>query len=1255
MKCIMAVFTAYRNNVLLERLLQNNNGGDNTHDDVIHNRKNVSSLQWNDMEERTIQEAIRMMKRAADDKYSEVRDIAAQFTSVLSTMLIHEKYQYAHLGSGSGGNSGSSSGGGSMSGSMGGFNCLDDVCLLCYRNIDDESVQVGARWSIALSRCMTTAIEYHTYISSSSSSSINPSSSTDGIDSTASGSNVNATTSSSSASGSATSSFHQLTSSMASTSNDLASKFKAYNETRRTLNSIASNSCLTIAHAFQFLVSQFIRVGHNAVSTVSGGGSSHGSSGGSGIGTEGSRSYVIDSSRAIRSGIGSTLVHFCEIQCSIGGIHTGAEKNNNGDGSNSGDNNSGVNNGSSGSSVNAIDPSQLIMDIILNMVGPAFEHQILTSESKISSSSGSGDGSHGGKIHSSNKSRDSSKRKIVEKSASAVGSFFGGGGGGSNSGSSNSVSGSQSKKLVCSSSVAGLARLIVGRVVRRGLSEMMTETMQLSLLRDFSSMASSSTRRWNRHQYQIAFVEISHLVSTLGEACASALDELIPSLQRCLSHSDHGVRYEAAVAFQAVTVAFPSAGRKCIMSMVDEIQVHHDEILAIANNRGTLSVSSDIVTDTSSSRTPSPKVKRRFGRKQDKVASPTTPISASTIKANAAIEKSMEHQYALHGNALVLSMVLHVMPKLPGGLPSELLDIIIAVADNLISCQGNGVLSQSQPDAIVTCVRAGYCIVSGALTMGVKSTLMHLQKIFGIWSKSATFIDGDLKRMGPSHDVSCLEPFVNSIVVFLRVSSELLLSVPDALNRTTQILEKVLPVIMGYSQLETDGNSPTISGLESAKAAIMESFSWLPPGSFPLVADSVFSFASHQIKVGTENKMSCGLLAYLVNREDDIIDVRCPTRTSSLRQTGGNITIDDSLMTSTSEYINHSQREAVLHFIEIRNNIIERNRNSVTPIGDLIAKNEDSDEPPTPLHEVGTWKEPPSTSKSTKARLMNAAIHVFAATFGLQGSHQQTTAIDMMEELVLSGGSDKSGLVTSTNIVATLLSCLRALPTHEGPGGGTMGTGPPWMTRSARLFLNQLQNPHSLVRRGAAEGLGLLVSVGVKCEVHTLQSSVMHSLEDMIQTSGGENTLQQKNTFDLSLQKKAGYLLSFGCIQRATSKLFSRNTRNRSLSSCSHDDTVSNISELSIPTMTMLTRLLPYTAIHTTDEDSFLTRTYALRSFCMILSYSKLIADKEKNLEERRQILSKAIEVVENNLFGAWKSNATEIDVRSQEVKSCNF
>ncbi len=1219
-KCLISVFLAYRNNILFHKPYTNNN----------------NTIHWNDMEERTIQEAIKVLKKAADDKYSEVRLLATQFASVLSTILIHEKYQY--ISSSSFSTSATSNantnpiGGGSH-----GLTYLDDVCLLCYRNLDDESIRVSIGWSMALARCMSVAIEYHSFInqqlSSSASSSAHHHNSTsptnNGIDSPTSSNNNNYNNNNTTAA--AESSFHQFTSNMTNTGNDLASKFKAFNETRRTLNSIASNSCITIQLAFQFLVSQFIKVGNNAVSS-GGGGSGGGSAIGigmgigslqnSGVGSGDIKGHVIDSSRYIRNGIGNTLVQLCQLQINIGAINIGVESSISG----------GVSNVTS--KVNILDPSYLIMNILLNMVGPAFDYQIVTYESKFSSSNGGsvGDTNNVGMTGKS----PNPKRKIVEKSASAVGSFFGGGGGGtSNANSSVIGSGSRSnKKVVCSSSVAGMARLIVGRILRRGLSEMMSETMQLSLLRDFASMIASSDRKWNKHQRQVALVEISHLVSTLGEACASGLDELVPSLQQCLAHSDHGVRYEAAVAFQAVTLAFPSAGRKYIMSMVDEIQVHHDEILALVNNREILSMSSSesMAEDSNSSPT---KGNRRFRRKQEKMPSKSFPSSSQlSASIQIAYEKSIEHQYALHGNSLVLSLVLHVMPKLPGGLPSELLDIIIAVADNLISSQGNGLLSQTQPGAIVTCVSAGYRIVSGALTMGIKPTLMHIQSIFGIWAKSATFIDGDLTRMGPLHDIRCLEPFLNSIVVFLSVSSELLLSVPDALNRTTQILEKVLPIVMGYSQLETEDNSLSMStSLDSAKAAIMESFAWLPPGSFPLVADSVFSFASHQIKVGTESGIPSGLLIDLVAREDDLLEVRSSTRAQLLNQSGDDRMINDTICTLTTEYVDHSQREAVLHFLEEPS---VTQSTATTPIKDLLIASECHDGLPTPLHQVGTWRKPPSPSKSAKERLMNAAVHVFAATFGLQGAHQQITSIHTMEVLIQSGSSGTIDI----NIAATLLSCLKAIPSFEGSDGVITGTSPPWMSRSTRLFFQLLQSNHSLVRRAASEGLGLLASVGVKEDIHTLDSSIILTLEQMLKVPGNESAMQQKQVFDSALPKNGGCLLAFGSIHRT-------------LSAVLMNDQTKQAQKL--PTTTMLTRLLPYIAIHTTEDDSLLTRTYALQSFSMILSHSKIVENSVTDPEVCIQILSKSVEVVENNFFGAWKSNSSELDMKTYEVSVYAF
>jgi hypothetical protein len=56
--------------------------------------------------------------------------------------------------------------------------------------------------------------------------------------------------------------------------------------------------------------------------------------------------------------------------------------------------------------------------------------------------------------------------------------------------------------------------------------------------------------------------------------------------------------------------------------------------------------------------------------------------------------------------------------------------------------------------------------------------------------------------------------------------------------------------------------------------------------------------------------------------------------------------------------------------------------------------------PPTPLHEVGTWREPIDPSSSAKVRTLDAAIQAFSATFGLKDGQQQQGAMDLLERLV---------------------------------------------------------------------------------------------------------------------------------------------------------------------------------------------------------------------------------------------------------------
>jgi hypothetical protein len=161
---------------------------------------------------------------------------------------------------------------------------------------------------------------------------------------------------------------------------------------------------------------------------------------------------------------------------------------------------------------------------------------------------------------------------------------------------------------------------------------------------------------------------------------------------------------------------------------------------------------------------------------------------------------------------------------------------------------------QVNPVGACTCVRAGYCMIGGALTMGPKAIASNIATIFGIWQTTSGQTTGEQKMMYTIStdpltldlELECVEATLASIVAFLSFCSELLLAVPEALNHTTLLLETFFPLLGRNGRLTAVTNGTC---LDSAKALIMEAFSWLPPGSFPVVADKIFMFAAGLIVV----------------------------------------------------------------------------------------------------------------------------------------------------------------------------------------------------------------------------------------------------------------------------------------------------------------------------------------------------------------------------------------------------------------------
>eukprot|EP00986_Skeletonema_menzelii_P004460 scaffold1524_cov140-Skeletonema_menzelii.AAC.1 len=969
---------------------------------------------------------------------------------------------------------------------------------------------------------------------------------------------------------------------------DLASKFKALRGASTTSATMASFS---VPSAIAFLVTQFVKCGGEATSNKCGG------------------TYSIGG-RASRIGYADALTEYLRLQSSRGEFQL----------------------------VDALSP-------VIEMVGASFEKQVQQGER---ASGGSRDDA--ADFYAPSSPRSSPEKKPPPSISSAF------------------LSARASRTR--SSADSSIGRLLASNVVRKGITENVSESIQLTILRDLANMCRSSVghtspdggtdsrrsvgdekgKHMNRHQLQVALIEMSHIVVAVGEAGASSLEDLHPILQDCLSHSDHGVRHEAAAVYAAIAQAFPSEGRKFVIEGLSGFSANLDAIHSLS------------FRIASSSPTPAPR--KRFGRSRSNTSENTSVITPA--------DELLRHQATLHGNALAVSMLMHEFPHCHGGVATAIVCKTFEVATKLLQCQFDEKLTNANPTAACTCVRAGYCLLSGALTMGIDAIIPHVSTIFSFWQGSSMAVLPGVSKLSTSHDLMCMEAMLSSVVCFLKFCPTLLLAVPDALTRLTAILEKIFPLISSGGRFESEKNTAVgKSRLSSARASVMEAYSWLPPGSFPMSADRIFSFAVAQIQELTENDVLCSILDALVSREDKLIDAHSVERAVNPGQIGGSVTLDNNISLRSSDVVHHNEREAILHLLAWRKKLRTRMQGDdscLSPILGAYLREGDEKCSPTPLHEVGRWREPLDPIGTSKVRLLDCCIHVFAATFGLQDGQTQAEALQMLESMynvatqpekttnrfnvsssliAESQGKLKSSEedVPSTNLTAAVLACLQALPLYEATHDTLIGVGPPWMVRATDLLLRLLPTPSDIIRRGAAEGLALLATLGVSEDANTLQSTILHSLDEvMTGTIPGNSKMQE---LEMLSYARAGSLLTLACIQRAAMRMArteNERAESRSVASPRSKGTESN----SPPVMIMMTRLLPSLATQNFESDSLLSRAYALHSFGILISNS---LSKGELSSSQIQIVWKAVEAVETSFLSAWSAVSSDISKGREREK----
>ncbi|MGH7974619.1 MAG: hypothetical protein ACREBR_03770 [bacterium] len=126
---------------------------------------------------------------------------------------------------------------------------------------------------------------------------------------------------------------------------------------------------------------------------------------------------------------------------------------------------------------------------------------------------------------------------------------------------------------------------------------------------------------------------------------------------------------------------------------------------------------------------------------------------------------------------------------------------------------------------------------------------------------------------------------------------------------------------------------------------------------------------------------------------------------TGVHQVKGSKYVEEVLTAVESDTVGASEREAVLHTLPWRQSamitkINEENFILRSPLLGFSGSEGEQTVPPTPLHEVGTWRRPPVPSFASKIRLLGAAIHAFAGTFGLQDGRKQEKAMIMLQTLL---------------------------------------------------------------------------------------------------------------------------------------------------------------------------------------------------------------------------------------------------------------
>ncbi len=212
--------------------------------------------------------------------------------------------------------------------------------------------------------------------------------------------------------------------------------------------------------------------------------------------------------------------------------------------------------------------------------------------------------------------------------------------------------------------------------------------------------------------------------------------------------------------------------------------------------------------------------------------------------------------------------------------------------------------------------------------------------------------------------------------------------------------------------------------------------------------------------------------------------------------------------------------------------------------------------------------------------------------------------------------------VIGSNIVATLILCIKSLPRHMGNEPETI-SGASWSKLAGEVFRVLMGSCSVLVRRSASVGLALLATCGYNENALGLQTEVLTSLEEAIQWTSPADGKPKKATSEAAIFSSSAALLTVGCLQR--SSLNDNSPRNHSLP---------------LPSSHMIRRLLISLSTFGGSSDTVVVRVSALHSLSLVIAHYHGVVD-----DDWLRVLQTSCHVAGQTFVSIWTSTNIEGEV----------